>query len=50
MITITRRALSLLSVASLAVIAATAASAQEKKTTIAVSIPAATHGWTGGVV
>ena len=29
---------------------ATGATAQEKKATIAVSIPAATHGWTGGVV
>lgn len=27
-----------------------AAQAQERKVTIAVSIPAATHGWTGGVV
>lgn len=49
MTTITRRALGLLSAASLAAIAATAAIAQDKKT-IAVSIPAATHGWTGGVV
>ncbi len=46
---ITRRALGLLSAASLAAIAATGALAQDKKT-IAVSIPAATHGWTGGVV
>ncbi|MEH6774658.1 MAG: substrate-binding domain-containing protein [Cereibacter changlensis] len=49
MTTITRRALGLLSAASLAAIAATGALAQDKKT-IAVSIPAATHGWTGGVV
>lgn len=49
MTTITRRALGLLSAASLVAIAATAAIAQDKKT-IAVSIPAATHGWTGGVV
>ncbi|HLS69433.1 MAG TPA: ABC transporter substrate-binding protein, partial [Kiloniellales bacterium] len=27
-----------------------AATAQERDVTIAVSIPAATHGWTGGVV
>ena len=27
-----------------------AAQAQDKDFTIAVSIPAATHGWTGGVV
>ncbi|MBZ4689228.1 MAG: putative transporter, periplasmic solute-binding protein [Cereibacter sp.] len=49
MTTITRRALGLLSAASLAAIAATGALAQDKRT-IAVSIPAATHGWTGGVV
>ncbi|MGI6851564.1 substrate-binding domain-containing protein [Mesorhizobium sp. 1B3] len=49
MTTITKRALGLLSAASLVAIAATAAIAQDKRT-IAVSIPAATHGWTGGVV
>jgi ribose transport system substrate-binding protein len=49
MTTITRRALGLLSAVSLVAITATAAMAQDKKT-IAVSIPAATHGWTGGVV
>ncbi len=49
MTTITRRALGLLSAASLVAITATAAIGQDKKT-IAVSIPAATHGWTGGVV
>ena len=47
MFTITRTAL--LSV-SLAALGATGAMAQEDKTVIAVSIPAATHGWTGGVV
>ncbi len=31
-------------------LAATTAQAQDKEFTIAVSIPAATHGWTGGVV
>ncbi|KZY36410.1 ABC transporter substrate-binding protein [Roseovarius sp. HI0049] len=31
-------------------LSATAALAQDKEFTIAVSIPAATHGWTGGVV
>ena len=46
---ITRRALGLLTAASLVALAATGALAQDKKT-IAVSIPAATHGWTGGVV
>jgi ribose transport system substrate-binding protein len=45
--TITRTAL--LSV-SLATLGATGAMAQDEKTVIAVSIPAATHGWTGGVV
>lgn len=49
MTTIIRRALGLFSAAALAALAATAATAQDKKT-IAVSIPAATHGWTGGVV
>ncbi|AEC21266.1 putative ABC transporter, periplasmic solute-binding protein [Pusillimonas sp. T7-7] len=46
--TITKRALGLLSAVSLVALTTTAF-AQEKKT-IAVSIPAATHGWTGGVV
>lgn len=46
---ITKRALGLLSAVSLAVLTTTGAMAQDKKT-IAVSIPAATHGWTGGVV
>ena len=36
--------------AALAALVATAATAQDGKTVIAVSIPAATHGWTGGVV
>jgi len=36
--------------AALAALFATAAAAQDDKTVIAVSIPAATHGWTGGVV
>ncbi|TNC64894.1 substrate-binding domain-containing protein [Rubellimicrobium roseum] len=36
--------------AALAALIATAATAQDGKTVIAVSIPAATHGWTGGVV
>lgn len=44
----TKRALGLLSAVSLVALTSTAF-AQEKKT-IAVSIPAATHGWTGGVV
>jgi ribose transport system substrate-binding protein len=35
---------------SVATLCATAAMAQDGKTVIAVSIPAATHGWTGGVV
>ena len=35
---------------SLAALCATGAMAQDEKTVIAVSIPAATHGWTGGVV
>ena len=35
---------------SVATLCATAALAQDGKTVIAVSIPAATHGWTGGVV
>jgi ribose transport system substrate-binding protein len=34
----------------LCLLAATGAQAQEKKVTIGVSIPAADHGWTGGVV
>lgn len=49
MTNITKRALGLLTAASLAVLTTTGAMAQDKKT-IAVSIPAATHGWTGGVV
>ncbi len=36
--------------AALAALIATAAAAEDGKTVIAVSIPAATHGWTGGVV
>lgn len=36
--------------AGLATGLATAAAAQQKNVTIGVSIPAATHGWTGGVV
>lgn len=47
--TITKRTLATLSFVSLAAMASTAALAQQKAT-IAVSIPAATHGWTGGVV
>jgi ribose transport system substrate-binding protein len=47
--TITRSALGLLSAVSLIAFAAGGAIAQDKRT-IAVSIPAATHGWTGGVV
>lgn len=49
MTTITKRAFSLLSAVSLAALTTTGALAQNKQT-IAVSIPAATHGWTGGVV
>ena len=45
----TRRALGLVSAASLVALTAGGAMAQDKRT-IAVSIPAATHGWTGGVV
>ncbi|MFC4670899.1 substrate-binding domain-containing protein [Seohaeicola nanhaiensis] len=46
------RARHLLSAATIAgvALAGTSALAQDKKVTIAVSIPAATHGWTGGVV
>lgn len=44
-----RRTLSLISAASLLALSVGGAQAQDKKT-IAVSIPAATHGWTGGVV
>lgn len=40
----------LLSTALVAGALATATQAQDKEFTIAVSIPAATHGWTGGVV
>ena len=46
---ITTRVGGLFSAASLIALMATGAMAQDKKT-IAVSIPAATHGWTGGVV
>jgi ribose transport system substrate-binding protein len=49
MTTINRRALGLLSAVSIFALTASAALAQDK-VTIAVSIPAATHGWTGGVV
>lgn len=45
----TQRALTLATAASLLALAAGGAMAQDKRT-IAVSIPAATHGWTGGVV
>ena len=47
--TITKRTLATLSFVGLAVITSTAALAQQKAI-VAVSIPAATHGWTGGVV
>ncbi|MGA0542225.1 substrate-binding domain-containing protein [Neotabrizicola sp. VNH66] len=47
--TITSRVLGLMSAASLMALTAGGAIAQDK-VTIAVSIPAATHGWTGGVV
>lgn len=47
--TITKRTLATLSFIGLATLTSTAALAQQKAT-IAVSIPAATHGWTGGVV
>lgn len=49
MTTIMKRTLGVLSAVSLAVLTTTSAMAQDK-VTIAVSIPAATHGWTGGVV
>lgn len=49
MATIAKRALSLLSAASLVALTASSALAQDTRT-IGVSIPAATHGWTGGVV
>lgn len=49
MTTIMKRALGLVSAVSLVALTTTGALAQEKRT-IAVSIPAATHGWTGGVV
>lgn len=49
MTTIMKRALGLVSAVSLAALTTTGALAQDK-VTIAVSIPAATHGWTGGVV
>lgn len=47
--TITSCVLGLMAAASVMALAAGGAMAQDKKT-IAVSIPAATHGWTGGVV
>ena len=46
---LTQRALTLATAASLLALTAGGAMAQDKRT-IAVSIPAATHGWTGGVV
>lgn len=46
---INRRALGLIAAGSFAALMASTAMAQEKRV-IAVSIPAATHGWTGGVV
>ncbi|GGF73619.1 ABC transporter substrate-binding protein [Paracoccus acridae] len=46
---LTQRALTLATAASLLALTAGGAVAQDKRT-IAVSIPAATHGWTGGVV
>lgn len=49
MTTIIKRALGLLSAVGLAALTTTGAMAQEK-VVIGVSIPAATHGWTGGVV
>lgn len=49
MTSVSKRALGLLSAAALAALTSTSTLAQDKKT-IAVSIPAATHGWTGGVV
>ncbi|MHC8944268.1 substrate-binding domain-containing protein [Advenella incenata] len=49
MTSITKRTLGWLSAATLIAVTSTNALAQDKKT-IAVSIPAATHGWTGGVV
>jgi ribose transport system substrate-binding protein len=49
MTTLTRRALGFATAVSLMALTATGALAQDKKV-IAVSIPAATHGWTGGVV
>ena len=49
MSTILRRAAGLLSAVGLMALATTGALAQNK-VVIGVSIPAATHGWTGGVV
>ena len=49
MATIAKHVLGLLSAASLVALTATSVQAQDTKT-IGVSIPAATHGWTGGVV
>src|SRR5690606_6249278 len=46
---LTKLTLGFLSVFSIVALSTTPALAQEKRT-IAVSIPAATHGWTGGVV
>ena len=40
----------LLSTAALALVLPLGSAQAEDKVTIAVSIPAATHGWTGGVV
>jgi len=45
-----RQALTIAAAAGLGLGLATGASAQQKNVTIGVSIPAATHGWTGGVV
>ena len=43
-------ALKIATLAALTAGLATGAMAQQKNVTIGVSIPAATHGWTGGVV
>jgi ribose transport system substrate-binding protein len=48
--TIQKTSLFMSTVAMGLVLSFAGAEAQEKKVTIAVSIPAATHGWTGGVV
>lgn len=47
---IMQKAALLLSTAALAIALPLASAQAEEKVTIAVSIPAATHGWTGGVV